>query len=378
MRKLLICFVLAGLIISGCQNPKLRAPGNDALPAVLVEGFNAKRWYFTNQSISLPLQIAQEKTINGLPVSFFLPLHEQLFLVTRNGFLLSLDQQNFKNNHSERFSRGISTSPSYLSPLLFLPLEVGSNGLAAYHLLKGKTIWKLQKHLSRASPLLYREYVLHLSIDGTLSALEAQNGKIAWEHSLGATPAGNAAMTDGQIVVATVEGDLHSFKIIDGAPLWSKKLKAHLYAGPLILKNSFYIADLDGNLQKMSLSDGSTLNQLNLHSPFYQPPSCDGKTLFLMAANGTLFSITQNLQINWQVNLKAPPTAPTLVTNKYLLVGNARGFLYVVSKKTGMVEQKLKFKHRPTAWQIGKDGQVFVGVEFNKLLRLTSGTNGTK
>jgi outer membrane protein assembly factor BamB len=106
-----------------------------------------------------------------------------------------------------------------------------------------------------ASPVVADGFVISADLDGTISALYAETGKLAWQVAVGSAVQGTPAIATGRVFVPTIGGALLALRLVDGTQLWSKDLDGMNVSSPAIVNGDVivgaglpqqYIVRLDG------------------------------------------------------------------------------------------------------------------------------------
>ncbi len=370
MKRTFFTLLFTFLWFISCQNPGVRVVSITDLPETLHQGWNPQRWYFYNTNLDTPLVINREKNINGLATPAILPIANRLILTTFNGFLVSADFF-LKDIDRKRFSRGISASPAFARPLVYISSEVGNFGLIAYDLLQKKIIWKQRGAFSKSSPLVTNEWVIHATLQGQVMVLNRLNGKKIWTYMFPQKILQNLAMNDQTIFACSGDGMVGAIDLDTGQELFLEQLPEHVYISPVLTDSALYLADVKGNAFKLDVKTGKIIAQKSLQTPFYQPFSTDGHTFYIMGSNGVLFALDKNLKIKWQLELKGEPSMPIVVTARHLIVATYQKMLYLIERHKPSIAQQWALKRRVVSCTPVNSGLVFVALEYDRLARLS-------
>ena len=367
MSKLkIISLGLSLLFLVQCQSPGLKVNSVSELPEQLQEGWNTQRWYFVNVKLDTPLARLKEKNINGLATSAIFRITDRLIFTTFNGFLVSADTL-LKDVDRKRFSRGISAAPCFLRPIVFVPCEKGAYGLQAYDLLQQNVIWRIKDKLSKSSPLIQSDLLVHASLKGEVVALNPVTGQQIWLYQFPQKISQNLAMTHDRVVVCSIDGLLGALDADSGQPEFLTELPHHVYTSPMILNQAIFIADLNGNVLKVDLQTGKIIQQKSFNTPFYQPFSTDGQTLFIMGSNGQLFALSSNFDVLQSRELKGVPSMPIIVTEQHLIIGTYQKKLYLIDKTNFNIVQQMTLKRRPVSCTPDQNSGIFLATEYDRL-----------
>lgn len=198
-------------------------------------------------------------------------------------------------------SAGIGhSSPAVSGGRVFLFSRIGEQeATTAYDAATGKQIWRdtydapytmssaATSHGKgpKSTPIVDRGRIYTLGISGTLSALDAATGKVAWRHDFRkdfpkTSPEFGAAMSpivDGELVIAHVGGDKNgaiiAFDRASGAQKWAWKADGPAYASPIIATLGgvrHLITQTQSHVVGLSPSDGKLLWQIPFTTEYEQ------------------------------------------------------------------------------------------------------------
>ena len=106
-----------------------------------------------------------------------------------------------------------------------------------------------------ASPVVSDGYAVSATIDGTVRALAADTGALAWQVALGADVQGTPAIAGGRVFVPTLGGKVVALALADGTTLWSTELGGLTVSSPAVVGSDLivgaglpqqFVARLDG------------------------------------------------------------------------------------------------------------------------------------
>lgn len=157
----------------------------------------------------------------------------------------------------------------------------------------------------RLRPFVADGVLYAASVDGTLAAIDANNGKTLWSKSSrthgwfgwgdkkrkDAFYAGGPAVAGDLLAVGTLDGHVYGVNAKDGSPRWQSALPAEIIAAPVVVDSLVIVRTNDGRLYGLDGSNGErrwvydqgTVPQLSLRG--------NGS---LLAANGVLFFGSDN------------------------------------------------------------------------------------
>jgi outer membrane protein assembly factor BamB len=83
-----------------------------------------------------------------------------------------------------------------------------------------------------ASPVVAEGFAVSADLDGTVSVVRADSGKLVWTASAGAPVQGTPAIAHGRLFVPTLGNKVVAFGLADGAPLWNTNVGGMTMSSP--------------------------------------------------------------------------------------------------------------------------------------------------
>ena len=269
------------------------------------------------------------------------------------------------------------SSPVVSGNRVFLLSRVGEQeALTAYDAATGKQVWRdaydapytmnpaATSHGKgpKSTPVVDRGRVYALGISGTLSALDASTGKVAWRHDFKkefpeTSPIYGAAMSpivDGEMVIAHVGGNkngaITAFDRTTGAQKWAWKGDGAAYASPIIATFGSVrqlITQSHANVVGLSPADGKLLWQIPFATEYAQniitPVVVDGLVIYAgLNKPTTAVRLAQESGAWKPPEVWQNPDIPMYMSSPvaangvlYGLTQRNRGQFYAVDVKTG-------------------------------------------
>jgi hypothetical protein len=139
------------------------------------------------------------------------------------------------------------------------------------------------------SPVVADGYAVYATLDGTVRALAADTGALAWQVALGASVQGTPAIASGRVFVPTLGGKIVALALADGATLWSTNLGGLTVSSPALVGGDLIVgAGLPQ--QFVARLDGATgaivWRTLPVMQEFSNTPPAVGGGLVVVGTNG--------------------------------------------------------------------------------------------
>jgi outer membrane protein assembly factor BamB len=156
---------------------------------------------------------------------------------------------------------------------------------------------------------------------GTLWALDARNGKVAWKARLGAPIKASPSYHDGVVYVGDYHGRIHALSASDGDPRWTRST-GHVggfYSSPAIAFGRVYEARNDGTVFALTLS-GRPVWHFTAHDAMYSSPAVAtipraGRMLFVGSYDHRLYALDADSgKRRWSYDVGGQvPGSPTVI-----------------------------------------------------------------
>ncbi len=172
--------------------------------------------------------------------------------------------------------------------------------LSAFNAANGQLLWQTLIAVPRgfsdvgrmvgisADPVVTGNTVYAASYHGTISALNATNGDILWQHPL-SSYAGLAVANDA-VYASDSRGRIWAFSRRNGIVLWKQRaLRDRQITGPALVGNNIVVADHEGNVHWLSQQDGHFVARIKLtNGSITSTPQVSGNMVLLRANNGSM------------------------------------------------------------------------------------------
>ncbi len=194
-----------------------------------------------------------------------------------------------------------------------------------------------------ASPVVAEGLVVSARVDGTVNALAAETGQLAWKVSLGASVQGTPVIAGGRVYLPTLENKLVALGLADGQPLWSADLGGMVVSSPAVVNGDLIVGS--GLPQQTVVRLNGQTGAIVWRSPpvmeqFSNTPPAVGGGLVVVGANGGhyfAFDVATGV-LRWDyradgvVNIAAPLIANGRV---YMAGGGESDRVHAVDLATG-------------------------------------------
>jgi outer membrane protein assembly factor BamB len=223
----------------------------------------------------------------------------------------------------------------------------------------GQELWIQHTSSSILSPaLISGNRVVVLGTDGSVTATDLKTGQTAWAYDI-PTPTlnlrGSSApvLFDGNTVIAGDAGRIYALDLATGVPKWEHRVAVSngtsevqrlidINGDPLITGRQLYVVSYQGQLTAMNLDD----QQVNwvIDTSSLRTPAEGLGNIYVSTVEGKLLAIDeQSGKSAWtQDALSYRGLSNPVVLGRYLIVGDASGYLHIIEQTEGKIIGRVK------------------------------------
>ncbi len=184
--------------------------------------------------------------------------------------------------------------------------------------------------------------------DGTVYALDVDNGALAWEFATEGRVWATPLIVDGTVYVASLDHTLYALDLQTGAEQWRFTAEGALAERPLVLDGRLYIGSFDHTLY--AIEDGESVWELEGQNWFWGTPTTDGTNIYAVDVDGNVYAADAETgdpvwdsQVNDLVHL-----GPVVTEDGHMvIVASNDGAIYGLDTSDGVV-----------LWSKPGDGQI--------------------
>lgn len=282
---------------------------------------------------------------------------QYIFVSNKNGAVAAVDKVHGKRVWEVNTRTKLTTGPTADNGSLFLGTRNGN--LLALDQTNGRTLWKTKTDTEiLASPAVSHGIVIAKTINGRVSAYAENDGHVLWNYQQ-TEPAlilrGSSApqVTDDVVIAGFANGNLAKLTVKNGSLLWLQTIAfpegsfaiqrmIDIDADPVIDNNRIYCATYQGRITALDLASGHPIWTHDLSS--YTGMTADNEHVYVSDAKSHLWAFdSQSGSVAWrQTELEARNLTAPVNMGRYIVVGDAAGYLHWLSKRDGHVVARTK------------------------------------
>lgn len=380
----LTCLVCIGLLAGmGCRSIKI----NPAPPVTsadwVTEGDSPQRQHIARGALTPPLAEAWVYNAHaGFGLTSPIIWHDVVLVGTRRGEVHAIDRTTGRKRGTEEFGEAIEGSPVLDGDVLYVPSAWGGRAVTAYNVRTGATRWRFEGPPVEAGLLILGDRLITADLEGTVRALDVQNGEALWEQALSggstgvyATP---LAVDADQIAVADDNGQVALLTAASGDVRWTQRLPAPVYRTPATDGERLFVPTTRGRLVALDVRDGQTVWTQALPDTtvrFTAPAYRDG-TVVVGTSDGRLFSLSAATgEVQWKATVGESLVATPLLTADLVYVGGMDRHLYALDARTGDEVWTYELEGRVKSPMAARDGFLVVLAEPRLVYGFTTSTD---
>jgi len=192
----------------------------------------------------------------------------------------------------------------------------------------------------QSSPALAWGNVYTASSDGTIDALNASTGALAWTAHADGPVVSSPAITGFVEYIGSEAGTLYAFNSLCGtggatcSPLWTGTAGAPIESSPAVAYGDVYVGTDDGKLYAFSTIKCATppcqpVWTATTGGPIVGAPAVAGGAVFVGSTDGKLYAFNARNGVQlWSFTIGSPVDSSPAVSNGFVYVGSDNGALY--------------------------------------------------
>jgi outer membrane protein assembly factor BamB len=149
----------------------------------------------------------------------------------------------------------LTVAPAYDERQVYFPIE--GDRLVAYDIASGKQEW-----IATVQPLMTPVAgggLVFVVQPGTLTALYATVGWVAWQIPLTEKLAVPPVWDNGWLIVASEQGEVGALRAVDGELIWRRDIKSPAHALPALAADRVYVPTTDNRIVALRIDNGEPI-----------------------------------------------------------------------------------------------------------------------
>lgn len=168
-----------------------------------------------------------------------------------------------------------------------------------------RRLWRYKNRpLLEFPPIYVAGRLYFVDNNGTAYALDADDGRVLWERSVGRLNASSPAYYKHRLyIVNLVPGHIVKLDAKTGKTIWKHSLPGRAESSPVVIDRTVYFGCEDGNLYALSTISGNVRWATALGGPVKSAPAYYGGTLYVGDYGGYMNAVDARTgRIRWQTS----------------------------------------------------------------------------
>ncbi len=244
----------------------------------------------------------------------------------------------------------------------------------------GRILWKYATGRNvMSSPQVLDGVVYTANTEGFVYALGADRGDLRWRAKAGVGIMASPTIANGTLYISSNDKALYAFDLT-GRQLWRFPTGGSMWPTPAVADGLVYVGSQDGHLYAVDAITGRQRWSTAIGEVFSSPTVVDG-TVFVGSNNRRLYSLEARTGVvRWSFSTNGLVSSSPVVAGGTVYVGSFDGSVYAVDARTGgerwrfgVDERKFVFSSPAVA-----DGVVYVGSHAARVYALDAATGAKR
>lgn len=224
----------------------------------------------------------------------------------------------------------------------------------------GKTLWTKNTSASILAPALVSDRrVVVLGNDGTVTATDSTTGQMVWTFdipmpSLNIRGTSAPVLFDGNtVIVAGAAGRIYGLDLATGVPKWERRIAVSdgvsevqrlidVDGDPFVSGRQLYVVSYQGQLTALNIDNQQVSWSVDTSS--LRTPAEGLGNIYVSTVDGKILAVDeQSGKTVWTLDaLVYRGLSNPVVLGRYLVVGDAKGYLHIIEQTEGKVVGRVK------------------------------------
>jgi len=217
-----------------------------------------------------------------------------------------------------------------------------------------KVLWELKLHRNHGkqidvtAPVYHQGRVYGAFLGGTVSAGDAETGKLDWKRELHAHLESSPLAVGETLYLGTDAGDVVAMRTADGDTRWRFDSPAAIKASPSYHDGRLYVADYESSMFALDAATGRPLWRTNTTKQppygsggFFSSPAVGFGRVYAARDDGTVFALDEKTgKVDWSFDTGGPVYGSPAIarvpgTPPSVYIGSEDGRFYALDARTG-------------------------------------------
>jgi len=237
--------------------------------------------------------------------------------------------------------------------------------LFALNLQDGTTLWKSEIESGFvSSPSYYNGHVYLGDYDGVFYCFRTKDGALIWKFETGAEVNSSANFYKDNVLVGSQDATLYCIQALTGVLSWKHEIADQIRCSPTVVGDRTFVAGCDAKLHIIDLAKGTKVSEVILDGPTGSTPAVSGDHVYFGTEGASLYSINwKKAEVQWHyTNAESalPYRSSVALKDGILVIGGRNRLIQAFHMKTGKEAWQFKTNGRVDASPVIVGDRVFV------------------
>lgn len=252
--------------------------------------------------------------------------------------------------------------------LLYVGLSPQRNRVDAINLKSRKAIWRVPVKDASPAPIILNDRLIISSSDGTVFCLDLKTGDQIWNFAGKGRFVAPLAYGDGRIFQPSDNGSLYAIDASTGDLAYEVKLDGPLVGG-VAVSDLVYVASMSGEVYGIQANSGTVLWQTRLKGPVWTSPAVNDEMIVIGHSGGEIVALSRNNgSLVWSYPIVEVVKASPLLVGQYVVAGTMSGKLVVLNAQDGTVVSETKAVGAIAFPPVTDGTRIFVATQSGRIL----------
>jgi len=212
------------------------------------------------------------------------------------------------------------------------------------------------------SPTLVDGNDLYIGTGNIMNSYGLSNSALKWKFTADDAIVAKPDSRDNVVYFVTFNGTVYALDRNDGALKWEHDIGTRIWSSPIIKNNTIYFGDRDGNINALDAKSGESLWKYRTGYAVDSAPAFFDDTLYAASYDGKVYALNaSDGELVWKSEQIYPIYASPVVENGSVFVGALDGNMYKLDRMDGKVMGVCGTNGSIIAHPVVREGVVYVG-----------------
>lgn len=310
-----------------------------------------------------------------------------VFIGSNDGHLYAIDRASGAVRWRSRALGAISSSPAVANGVVVVTTP---GGCVAFEATGGAERWQVKNGPTLpfpwgyesgdryiGSPVITDNLVIYGGGDGSLRALNLNDGKVKWSAPLGTRLRSSPAIAPGLVVVGGADGVVHAVALETGKPAWQFRTEGHtlnsieygfdrrtVQSSPAISDSLAIVGARDGFVYAIRLGDGSLAWRMDHHVSWINSSAAIAGGLAVVGTSDGHFTQAIDLKDGrerWRTPSQNIVWGSAAISGTAVYVGDGSGILQALDLTSGAVRWSWRAGGAILSSPVVADSTIYLG-----------------